>query len=135
MNKWNIAIIVLCCFFSTLNTYASLNQNCTTYDSLLLLVNKTNDKQQIDVLIELARVVNDTAPENSFAFAFKALNLSTASGYLKGKADARLIIGNYLLTKRKYVPALQFFLGALPVYQDMNDKKGELEALRCVGFL
>lgn len=126
-------IIIIC--IPALKSYSSLNQNCTTYDSLLLLVNKTNDQQQVDVLIELARVVNDTAQENSFSFALKALKLATASGYLKGKADARIIIGNYFFIKRKYVPALQFFLGALSIYKTMNDEKGILETFRNIGSL
>jgi len=135
MKKWIFACLLACCFLPVLPAYSSLNQNCTTYDSLLLLVNNTNDQQQVDVLISLANVVNDTAPETSFLFAVKALRLATDAGYLKGKADARMIIGNYFGDKRKYLPALDFFLGALSIYLKINDEGGILESYRCIGLL
>ncbi len=101
----------------------------------MLLVNKTNDHQQVDVFLELAKLLSDTATEKSFSYAYEALKMATSSGYTKGKADARIIIGNYLLGKGKHVSALQFFLGALSIYKSINNQEGMLGSIGQIGIL
>lgn len=105
------------------------------YDSLKGMVSQSKGKEKADILIKLSAMLNDTAPEKSFQYAYDGFKESVQSEYLKGKADARKLIGDYYMRKRNYLSALECYLSAQKIYLQIHYPVGTLETYRAIGDL
>jgi len=110
-------------------------ENITDYSTLKSLLNKTFDCQKTDILIKLSKAVDDTAQDLAFLYAFKALHQAVRCNDDKGRAESRILIGNYFVFKRKYMQALEFYLAALNISNKNQNNTGILEACRAIGNL
>ena len=122
-------------FFLIIQSFRGNSETIADYNYLKLVLSKTDAKPRVEILIRLSKMVCDTAPSSSFLFAYEALKVSTQIDYSKGKADARMLIGDYFTRQKKYLPALEFYLGSKQLYAKSNDQEGILTVYHAMGSL
>jgi len=125
-------------FFIPLVVIISVVGQCNAIrnsDSLEFLIRNTKGIQKVQIFLQLSKLVSDTSPSAGFIFACDALKESTQINHPKGKADARMLIGDYFKGQRKYLLSLEFYLGCLKIYTNLNDLEGVLCAYQAIGSL
>jgi len=133
MNKGGIAFFYLNFIFVI--SFMGQCRGQENYDSLNLLLKNSQGKQKVNISIKLSKLVSDTSPSLGFVFACDALRESTYLNYPKGKADSRILIGNYFKIQGKYLLALKFYLGSQQLYANLKDREGILNGYQAIGSL
>jgi len=92
------------------------------YDSLWLVLKKSQrDTDRINTLIALA---GNTMTDSSLLFSREALALAQKNGYLKGESRARNIMANYLWNINNYTAALDQYMQALKICEQIDYQRG-----------
>lgn len=133
MNKGFFYLLIIPIIF--LLPFEGQCEGLTDYDSLRLLKKIAKGNQKIEILLQLSKIVSDTAPSLGFLFAYDALKESIQLNYLKGKADSRMKIGDYFIRQKKYLLSIECYLGSQQLYTNLNDQEGMLCAYRAIGSL
>ncbi len=101
---------------------------------------KANDKNEKDTtrilaLVEFAYKINIKMPDSSYQLAKKALAMSTAINYPKGKGRAQRMIATYFRSKGEIPEALHACDSAIRFAQLVGDLKGLASAQLLTGLI
>src|ERR1700749_4986895 len=119
MKRWTTAIGAMLFLWSSF----CFAQN---KDSLWLGYNNKSqpDTVRLKALYDLANSYLDNNPYTSIVFAQLELQLAEKTNQTKYKAKALNLIGVLHKNKGLYPSALNYFLGALKLFEEVNDKRG-----------
>lgn len=125
-----IRLVVLLAFVSIVTCSIIVVAGNKHIDSLEQLL-KTNisDSEKADIFNELAREYNFIDPQLSIQKAKQAYFFSERCGYIKGKADALLNLGEATATLGDFETAIQYFQASQVNYRLINDQSGTGKAL------
>jgi tetratricopeptide (TPR) repeat protein len=123
-------ILIFILFLST----ASGNGQAIEVDSLRkLLATTTEDTVRIDVLCDLSFYEQNF--HAGLKLAKEALALSKKIGYKKGECSSLFQMGNQYLTVSNSTMALHYFLEALKISEEINDKASRGACYMAIGLI
>jgi signal transduction histidine kinase len=96
---------------------------------------RQGSREHIDLLNQLAETVLFTQPERAFHIAERAEALSSVLGYGKGAADGWNIQAYFYHQTGRHELAFERCGKALDFYRETDDRKGQAEALSCLGMV
>src|SRR5580698_6083939 len=119
-------LIFLFCFVS-ISANISFAQDTSglkkEYDSLLdALKNNLTDTDRVKTLISLADA--NINRDSIFSFFREAIALAQKSKFVKGESSARNFLGNYYWNINNYTAALNEYMQALKINEQIDYKKG-----------
>jgi len=117
-------------FFFPIIGFTQISQNV---DSLLQVLETSDDTLRIDVLTTLAFLHNDTAFDKTIEYASLANNLSVELGDKPREALALKFIGFGFLNKCDYSRALQYFEKSLTIQESLKNKSEIIILLNVIG--
>jgi len=91
------------------------------------------NREKVDLLNELAQAYEENQPIEARTQAQDALVLAINIEYAEGEAQALKTIGNIYLLQSNYSQALEYFLNALKIFEELKQTKGIAETLNNVG--
>jgi serine phosphatase RsbU (regulator of sigma subunit)/tetratricopeptide (TPR) repeat protein len=91
------------------------------------------NREKVDLLNELAQAYEKNQPIEARTQAQDALVLAINIEYAEGEAQALKTIGNIYLLQSNYSQALEYFLNALKIFEELKQTKGIAETLNNVG--
>jgi two-component system, NtrC family, sensor kinase len=111
--------------FSSALANISFAQDTTTqkkeYDSLREVLKKTQaDTDKIKILVQLAYI---NSGDSTIFFSQQAIILSQKNKFLWGEARAKNLIGNYYWNINNYTGALEQYMQALKINEQIDNKK------------
>jgi PAS domain S-box-containing protein len=98
-------------------------------DSLFRLKPPQNLVQQAGIYLELAEMMHGYLPEKAFSYAVLAFRISILEKNDSLKAQARIVMGDYYTTRRRFTMANEQLLAGWKTYQRINDTAGQVSAL------
>jgi signal transduction histidine kinase/tetratricopeptide (TPR) repeat protein len=118
------AKLLLFLSFYFLSTILYSQNERKVIDSLLNVLENTEEKQKIDILNELSQKYWSFSLDSSLYFANEALNLSHIVQDKKGISDAYNRIGNVYSFQNENELALEFYQKCLDIRIELGDSKG-----------
>jgi PAS domain S-box-containing protein len=104
-------------------------------DSLLQVMPHQSQVQMAEIYLELAEMIKDEMPQKSFSYIVSAFKISISEKNDRLKARARMQMGSYFGSMRKFIQAQEHYLAAMDAYKMMRDTTGEAQALFSIGIL
>ncbi len=129
-------LVIFIILFTAL--YQESKAQCYKIDSLrsVLVVWTKRDTNRVNTLNLLAKeYLKDLRPKNAEYFGQQALVLAESIDHLKGMADAHMILGEAYFTNplKRDDESIQNYLQGLEIYQKINLKPQEAQALETIG--
>jgi signal transduction histidine kinase/tetratricopeptide (TPR) repeat protein len=121
MHKAQLLLFLSFCFLSTI-LYSQNERN--EIDSLLNVLENTEEKEKIDILNELSIKYWNYSLDSSLYFANEALNIAHIFQDRKGISDAYNRIGNVYSYQNENELALEFYQKCLDIRLELEDSKG-----------
>jgi signal transduction histidine kinase/Tfp pilus assembly protein PilF len=129
-------VAILCWLFISYSTAQSQNADLTSIDSLIQLVETTNDKEQnVDRLNAISFIYSDYEPKQGILYGRKALEMAQEQEYQLGTAKAFNNLAINLLMSSDLIAAKENFEKALTIYKEINNEKGIADILGNLGIL
>ena len=130
-------LLIIITFVLTLNTTNAQLQGQAKIDSLLKELPKIKeDTNGVNFLKELSFEYHFINPDKGIDYGLKGLKLSLELGWEIGKAKCYNSLGsNYDGGKLDYLKALEYYLKALKINEELVNKRGIALALGNIGLI
>ena len=103
-------------------------------DSLLQVLQRTMpDTQRVSTLHQLSKSYINSDPQAALRYGQQALKLANSLSYLKGQADAQLMIGTSYWKLAEYTTAIAVLQQAQRIAQRINHSEGVFGSLNIIG--
>jgi adenylate cyclase len=121
--------------FTVFANLVSFSQQSKTDSLFLAYSNAKNDTTKVNILNDLYKCYQDSAPKKAFKFSNQALELAQKSSFQKGIGSSLNNIGLYYLNSGKSKIALQYFIKANDVFENSSNNRGSAISLANIGYL
>jgi len=85
------------------------------------------------LLYNQALTVQDSAPDSAFVLADSAYQRAYIEEDHKLQADINLLLGNIFYAQGAFPRAMEYYLEAKTIFENIGDMKGQADALLCMG--
>ncbi len=92
-------------------------------------------RSQVDRFIRMANDIRDSSISLYYQYGMKALVMSKPVNYKKGEADALQCIGNFYLSRKNYLQALESHFESKKIYESIGCDSGTIESTAQIGLV
>ncbi|WP_420319141.1 tetratricopeptide repeat protein [Ekhidna sp.] len=103
-------------------------------EELIDVIENSSDLiRKVEAMNELSYIIRNSNPDSSILLSVQAEQLARSMNYPLGEADAIMNRGIGHTSLGEYYPALQEFMVALKMYEDLNNKNSQAKILNNIG--